>query len=174
MIFFHEKNPKQFKIELQITPKHKGDVTHFFRKLRYWTRSSTVIVTRNCVLNFDTFNKKLSPRSQQFSGLCLHFSRQFFSFSAGDGGDQRRLQPLRPGSGHRGERHGQLGGRGRSQLHHRRHAGPQGIRGGGGVGLFLDSSVADPGCLSLIRLFSILDPGSELSPSRIPDPHQRI
>jgi hypothetical protein len=27
---------------------------------------------------------------------------------------------------------------------------------------------------SLIRLFSIPDPGSELSPSRIPDPHQRI
>ncbi len=35
-------------------------------------------------------------------------------------------------------------------------------------------SVADPGCLSRIRLFSILDPGSELSPSRFPDPHQRI
>ena len=28
-------------------------------------------------------------------------------------------------------------------------------------------SVADPGCLSRIRLFSIPDPGSELSPSRI-------
>jgi hypothetical protein len=28
-------------------------------------------------------------------------------------------------------------------------------------------SVADPGCLSRIRLFSISDPGSELSPSRI-------
>jgi hypothetical protein len=27
---------------------------------------------------------------------------------------------------------------------------------------------------SRIRLFSIPDPGSELSPSRIPDPHQRI
>ncbi len=27
---------------------------------------------------------------------------------------------------------------------------------------------------SQIRLFSIPDPGSELSPSRIPDPHQRI
>jgi hypothetical protein len=27
---------------------------------------------------------------------------------------------------------------------------------------------------SPIRLFSIPDPGSELSPSRIPDPHQRI
>ncbi len=36
------------------------------------------------------------------------------------------------------------------------------------------TSVADPGCLSRIRLFSIPDPGSELSPSRIPDPHQRI
>jgi hypothetical protein len=35
-------------------------------------------------------------------------------------------------------------------------------------------SVADPGCLSRIRLFSIPDPRSELSPSRIPDPHQRI
>jgi hypothetical protein len=35
-------------------------------------------------------------------------------------------------------------------------------------------SVADPGCLSRIRLFSIPDPGSELSPSRIPDLHQRI
>jgi hypothetical protein len=29
------------------------------------------------------------------------------------------------------------------------------------------SSVADPGCLSRIRLFSIPDPGYELSPSRI-------
>ena len=38
---------------------------------------------------------------------------------------------------------------------------------------WLKSSVADPGCLSRIRLFSIPDPGSELSPSRIPDP-QRI
>jgi hypothetical protein len=27
---------------------------------------------------------------------------------------------------------------------------------------------------SRMRLFSIPDPGSELSPSRIPDPHQRI
>jgi hypothetical protein len=27
---------------------------------------------------------------------------------------------------------------------------------------------------SRIRLFSIPDPGSELSPSRIPDPHERI
>ncbi len=27
---------------------------------------------------------------------------------------------------------------------------------------------------SRIRLFTIPDPGSELSPSRIPDPHQRI
>ncbi len=36
------------------------------------------------------------------------------------------------------------------------------------------TSVADPGCLSRIRLFSIPDPGSELSPSRIPNPHQRI
>ncbi len=35
-------------------------------------------------------------------------------------------------------------------------------------------SVADPGCLSRIRLFSIPDPGSELSPSRIPDTHQII
>ena len=35
-------------------------------------------------------------------------------------------------------------------------------------------SVADPGCLSRIRLFSIPDPGSDLFPSRIPDPHQRI
>jgi hypothetical protein len=33
------------------------------------------------------------------------------------------------------------------------------------------NSVADPGCLSRIRLFSIPDPGSELSPSRIPDPN---
>ena len=31
-------------------------------------------------------------------------------------------------------------------------------------------SVTDPGCLSRIRLFSIPDPGSELSPSRIQDP----
>ncbi len=29
-------------------------------------------------------------------------------------------------------------------------------------------------CGSGIRLFSIPDPGSELSPSRIPDPYQRI
>jgi hypothetical protein len=35
-------------------------------------------------------------------------------------------------------------------------------------------SVADPRCLSRIPLFSIPDSGSELSPSRIPDPHQRI
>jgi hypothetical protein len=34
----------------------------------------------------------------------------------------------------------------------------------------LDGSVADSGCLSRIRLFSIPDPGSELSPSRIPNP----
>jgi hypothetical protein len=32
------------------------------------------------------------------------------------------------------------------------------------------SSVADPGCLSRIRLFSIPDPNFS---SRIPDPHQR-
>ncbi len=32
---------------------------------------------------------------------------------------------------------------------------------------FVQISVADPGCLSRIRLFSIPDPGSELSPSRI-------
>ncbi len=38
----------------------------------------------------------------------------------------------------------------------------------------LTCSIADPGCLSRIRLFSIPDPGSELSPYRIPDPHQRI
>ena len=31
-------------------------------------------------------------------------------------------------------------------------------------------SVADPGCLSRIRHLSTPDPGSELSPSRIPDP----
>jgi hypothetical protein len=41
------------------------------------------------------------------------------------------------------------------------------------------TSVADPGCLSRIRLFSIPDPtffhpGSELFPFWIPDPHQRI
>jgi hypothetical protein len=38
------------------------------------------------------------------------------------------------------------------------------------------NSVADPGCLSRIPdpTFSIPDPGSELSPSRIPDPHKRI
>ncbi len=42
-------------------------------------------------------------------------------------------------------------------------------------------SVADPGCLSRIRIFSILDsnffhPGSRIRifPSRIPDPHKRI
>jgi hypothetical protein len=34
-------------------------------------------------------------------------------------------------------------------------------------------SVADPGCFSGIRIFSILDAGSEFFPSRIPDPHQR-
>jgi chromosome segregation ATPase len=46
---------------------------------------------------------------------------------------------------------------------------------------FFVSSVADPGCLSRIPDPTfyhpgsrILDPGSELSPSRIPDPHQRI
>ncbi len=39
---------------------------------------------------------------------------------------------------------------------------------------YLYTSVADPGCFSRIRLFSIPDPGSELSPSRIPDPDQRI
>ncbi len=36
---------------------------------------------------------------------------------------------------------------------------------------FHTSSVADPGCLSRIRLFSIPDPKSELFPHRIPDPH---
>jgi len=35
-------------------------------------------------------------------------------------------------------------------------------------------AVADLGCLFRIRLFSIPDPGSGLSPARIPDPHQRI
>ncbi len=35
-------------------------------------------------------------------------------------------------------------------------------------------SVADPGCLSRIRIFSIPDSGSEFFSSRIPDPHQRI
>jgi hypothetical protein len=37
-----------------------------------------------------------------------------------------------------------------------------------------ENSVADPGCLSRIRIFSIPDPGSEFFPSRIPDLHQRI
>ncbi len=43
-------------------------------------------------------------------------------------------------------------------------------------GIGLGDSVADPGCLSRIPdpIFSIPDPGSELSPSGIPDPHQRI
>jgi hypothetical protein len=36
------------------------------------------------------------------------------------------------------------------------------------------NSVADPGCLSRIRILSIPDPGSEMSPSRIPDPHKEI
>ncbi len=35
-------------------------------------------------------------------------------------------------------------------------------------------SVADPGCLSRILMFSIPDPGSEFFPSRIPGPHQRV
>jgi len=35
-------------------------------------------------------------------------------------------------------------------------------------------SVADRGCLSRIRLFSIPEPGSEFFLSRIPDLHQRI
>jgi hypothetical protein len=35
-------------------------------------------------------------------------------------------------------------------------------------------SVADPGCLSRIPNPTFFHPGSELSPSRIPDPHQRI
>jgi hypothetical protein len=35
-------------------------------------------------------------------------------------------------------------------------------------------SVADPGCLSRIRLFIIPDPVSEFFSYRIPDPHQRI
>jgi hypothetical protein len=34
-------------------------------------------------------------------------------------------------------------------------------------GALIVNSVVDPGCLSRIRLFSIPDPGSELSPSRI-------
>jgi hypothetical protein len=33
--------------------------------------------------------------------------------------------------------------------------------------LYVGTSVADPECLSRIRLFSIPDPGSELSPSQI-------
>jgi hypothetical protein len=42
-----------------------------------------------------------------------------------------------------------------------------------------DSGGAVPGCLSRIRIFSIPDPnffhpGSELFPSRIPDPHQNL
>jgi hypothetical protein len=36
------------------------------------------------------------------------------------------------------------------------------------------SSVADTGCLSRIRIFSILDPGSKRSPFPDPHPHQRI
>ncbi len=35
----------------------------------------------------------------------------------------------------------------------------------------LTGSVADPGCLSRIRLFSIPDRGSDVFPSRIPDPN---
>jgi hypothetical protein len=35
----------------------------------------------------------------------------------------------------------------------------------------LESSVADPGCLSRIRIFSIPVPGPEFFPSRIPDPN---
>jgi hypothetical protein len=35
-------------------------------------------------------------------------------------------------------------------------------------------SVPDPGCLSRIPDPTFFHPGSELSPSRIPDPHQRI
>jgi hypothetical protein len=35
-------------------------------------------------------------------------------------------------------------------------------------------SVADPGCLSRIPDPTFFHPGSELSPSRIPVPHQRI
>jgi hypothetical protein len=35
---------------------------------------------------------------------------------------------------------------------------------------YVITSVADPGCLSRIRLFSIPDPGSKLFPSRIPSP----
>jgi hypothetical protein len=35
-------------------------------------------------------------------------------------------------------------------------------------------SVANPGLLSRIRVFSIPDPGSEFCPSRIPDLYQRI
>jgi len=57
------------------------------------------------------------------------------------------------------------GGEGGAVVHaraHRRHL--QGI----------NFSVADPGCLPRIRLFAVLDPGYELSPSRIPDSHQRI
>jgi hypothetical protein len=36
------------------------------------------------------------------------------------------------------------------------------------------TSLADPGCLSRIPDPIFFHPGSELSPSRIPDPHQRI
>ncbi len=36
------------------------------------------------------------------------------------------------------------------------------------------SSVADPECLSRIPDPTFFNPGSELSPTRIPDPHQRI
>ncbi len=58
--------------------------------------------------------------------------------------------------------------------------------GSGSALICVAGSVADPGCLSRIpdptfihlgsriQTVSIPDPGSELSPSWIPDPHQRI
>jgi hypothetical protein len=45
---------------------------------------------------------------------------------------------------------------------------------GGGVRYLLLASVADPGCLSRIRIFSIPDPGSKRSRIPDPDPHLRI
>ncbi len=40
--------------------------------------------------------------------------------------------------------------------------------------MMISVAVEDLVCLFWIRLFSIPDPGSELSLARIPDPHQRI